>query len=120
MKLLFLQLLLGNIILITTKRKLIVTQEKKSKINKFIPLYDKYMIFAGILGQYLFYAQAYKIFTTKSANDLSFDGFIVIVVSALSWLIYGILHKSFPLIITNIAALIGMFLVIAGILIHAT
>lgn len=97
-----------------------MTQEKENKKTKFIDIYDKYMIFAGMLGQYLFYAQAYKIFATKSADDLSFDGFIVIVISTISWLFYGILHKKFPLIITNIVALIGMFLVIAGILIHAT
>lgn len=87
--------------------------------KKFIIFFDKYMIFAGILGQYLFYAQSYKIFTTKSANDLSLDGFVVIIISTLSWLIYGILHKELPIIIAQIVAIIGMVLVIIGILLYS-
>ncbi|XVN42964.1 MAG: PQ-loop domain-containing transporter [Candidatus Rickettsia vulgarisii] len=94
--------------------------EKENKKNKFTAFYNKYMVFAGMLGQYLFYAQAYKIFTTKSANDLSLDGFVVIIIATLSWLIYGILHKSIPIISAQVIALVGMFLVIAGILIHVT
>ncbi len=92
------------------------TEETK---NKLIVFFDKYMIFAGILGQYLFYAQAYKIFTTKSANDLSLDGFIAIIITTLSWLVYGLIHKSAAIIIAQIFAIIGMIMVLIGILIYA-
>jgi len=94
--------------------------EAKQVKNKWVAFYDKYMIFAGMFGQYLFYAQAYKIFTTKSANDLSLDGFVVIIISTLSWLIYGIIHKNTPVIAAQIVALIGMFMVIIGIFLHAS
>jgi MtN3 and saliva related transmembrane protein len=91
------------------------TKPKRSKLSLF---FDKYMIFAGIAGQYLFYAQSYKIFTTKSAEDLSLDGFIVIMIAALSWLVYGIIHKSTPIIAAQIFAIIGMIAVIIGILLY--
>ncbi|WP_375326366.1 SemiSWEET family sugar transporter [Candidatus Tisiphia endosymbiont of Nemotelus uliginosus] len=94
-------------------------QEKEEKKKQMLDLYDKYMVFAGILGQYLFYAQAYKVFTTKSAGDLSLDGFLVVIIATLSWLVYGILHKQPPIIIAQIVALIGMTLVIIGIFLYS-
>ena len=74
---------------------------------------------AGILNQYLFYAQAYKIFTTKSARDLSLDGFLVAVVTTISWLIYGVIHKSIPIITAQTVALVGTIMVIIGILMYS-
>ena len=91
------------------------TEPKRSKFHLF---FDKYMTFAGVGGQYLFYTQAYKIFTTKSASDLSLDGFIVIMIAAFSWLIYGIIHKSTPIIAAQVFAIIGMIAVIIGILLY--
>ena len=91
---------------------------KEDTKSKFHFYFDKYMTFAGILGQYLFYAQAYKIFTTKSAKDLSLDGFLVIMISTLSWLVYGIIHKSTPIIAAQIVAIIGMIMVVIGILLY--
>lgn len=67
--------------------------------NKLVIFFDRYMIFAGTMGQYLFYTQAYKIFTTKSADDLSLDGFLVIIIVTLSWLIYGIIHHNTTIIV---------------------
>ena len=92
------------------------TENTKSKFHLY---YDKYMTFAGIFGQYLFYAQAYKIFTTKSAKDLSLDGFLVVIIATLSWLVYGIIHKSTPIIAAQIVAIIGMIMVVIGILLYS-
>ncbi len=96
-----------------------VKDNETNKKQKIIAYYDKYMVFAGILGQYLFYTQAYKIFTTKSANDLSLDGFLVVIIATLSWLVYGILHKKTPIILAQLVALVGMIMVIIGILLYS-
>jgi MtN3 and saliva related transmembrane protein len=78
------------------------------------------MIFAGVMGHYLFYTQAYKIFTTKSASDLSLDGFFVIIIVTISWLIYGTIHNNTPIIIAQIVGLIGMIIVVVGILLYSS
>ncbi|MCC8372135.1 MAG: hypothetical protein LN568_05330 [Rickettsia endosymbiont of Pseudomimeciton antennatum] len=88
--------------------------------NKLITFFDRYMIFAGVMGQYLFYTQAYKIFTTKSADDLSLDGFFVIIIVTISWLIYGTIHNNTPIIIAQIVGLIGMIIVVVGILLYSS
>jgi MtN3 and saliva related transmembrane protein len=86
--------------------------------SKFLNYYEKYMLAVGILGQLLFYTQAVKIFITKSANDVSMFGFMVGLVSVVSWAVYGKLIKNKVLFIANIFAVIGAVFVIAGILIH--
>ncbi|MDR0329130.1 MAG: hypothetical protein LBH99_00385 [Rickettsia sp.] len=78
------------------------------------------MIFAGMMEQYLFYIQAYKIFTTKSADDLSLDDFLVIIIITLSWLIYGIIHHNVTIIVAQIFGLVGMIMVVIGILLYAS
>lgn len=76
------------------------------------------MVCIGVIGQLLFFAQAYKIFATKSAHDVSGFGFSIGLVSVTSWLIYGMMLKDPPLIIANVVAVIGAFFVIVGICLY--
>lgn len=87
-----------------------------SKIKKH---YGVYMIIMGVFGQFMFFVQAFKIFATKSAKDLSLLAFVISFVALSSWLVYGILNKDKPLIISNIVALVGAGLVLAGIVIYS-
>lgn len=72
----------------------------------------------GVLGQFLFYVQGFKVFTTKSAGDLSLTGFLLGLLSVTSWLVYGIMIKNKVLIVANAFAVVGALLVVVGILIH--
>lgn len=59
-----------------------------------------------------YFPQAYKIFKRKSAKDISlltytFFGFGIII-----WLIYGISISNYPIIISNVVALLGAISVI--------
>jgi MtN3 and saliva related transmembrane protein len=86
--------------------------------KKMFYVYEKYMLVMGILGQFLFYVQGVKIFTTKSASDLSIVGFLLGLIAVTSWFIYGILIKNKVLAISNAVAVIGALFVVIGILIH--
>ena len=87
--------------------------------NKFKCYYEKYMYVIGIVGQLVFYGQAYTIFYHKSAVDVSLLGFFMGFVSVSSWLIYGILLKNWVLIVANTVATIGAALVLIGIFLYA-
>ncbi len=80
--------------------------------------YEKYMNFIGPLGNIMFYLQAYKIFATKSAHDISGIGFGISLVGLSSWLLYGLLLKNQPLILANLVGVIGVILTIIGTLIY--
>jgi len=75
------------------------------------------MVFIGVFGQLVYFAQAFKIFTTKSVADLSLFGFTTGLIAVSSWLVYGLVLKDIPLIIANVVACIGALACVAGILI---
>jgi len=76
------------------------------------------MIFIGVFGQLLFFAQAYKIFTTQHAKDVSAIGFIAGLVSVTSWLVYGVILRDKPLVIANVIAFLGALVTLVGIIIY--
>jgi MtN3 and saliva related transmembrane protein len=87
-----------------------------SPVRRFT--FEKYMLCMGILGQLLFFFQAHKIFTLRSAQDVSLPGFVISFLSVASWVVYGLQIKNKVLVISNAVACIGAFLVILGICLY--
>lgn len=85
----------------------------------FRQIYELYMVFIGSAAPISAFAQAYKTFTTQSANDLSMVANIVGLVTIISWLVYGIILRNPPLIISNIFGSIGAVVVIIGIILYS-
>ncbi len=86
--------------------------------NRVRYLYSIYILIIGTIGQFAPYLQAYKTFTTESAGDLSISASVVVFISIVSWLLYGVLIKDYPLIISNIVGFIGTIMVITGMIIY--
>jgi MtN3 and saliva related transmembrane protein len=89
--------------------------EMKNTNQNLVSLYEKYMMAVGILGQAVFFLQAFTIWSEKSARDVSFWGFLSGFISVASWMCYGLLKNDRPLIIANVVALVGASLVLIGI-----
>jgi len=85
---------------------------------KFIKFYEKYMTIVGTIGNFMFYVQAHKIFTSKSSGCVSLPAFTISAIALCSWLVYGILIKNTPIIIANIVGFIGALLVLVTILMY--
>ena len=64
--------------------------------------YVKYMVIIGTIGQVMHYIQAWKIFTTKSASDISLAAYVISFFLLLNWMIYGVIISSKPLIYAEI------------------
>ena len=79
-------------------------------------IYEKYMFFIGVMGQMVFYLQAYEIFSAQKAENVSLPAFLFGLLSVSSWLIYGLMLKNKPLIVANVVAVIGALAVVSGIL----
>ena len=69
--------------------------------------YAKFMIIVGVLGQSLYYLQAYKIYSQGSAADVSLEGFAISFFSLVCWLVYGLIKKDRVLILVNCVAVVG-------------
>lgn len=86
---------------------------KKKKINKY-PYYEYYITTVGILGQSMHYIQAYKIFSTQSAEDISLPAYLICLFLLVNWLIYGVIKKAKALIYAETLGIIGCASIIIG------
>ena len=76
--------------------------------------FQRYMYVVGIAANLFFYIQAYEIFTTRSARDVSLSAFCVAFWAVASWFAYGVALRNWVLISANIVAMIGSALVVIG------
>ena len=74
---------------------------------------DSIGLLAGLLTTTAFIPQVWKIYRTKSGNDISARMFSLFSVGLVLWLIYGILLRSLPLIISNVFTLALALTIIA-------
>lgn len=61
---------------------------------------------AGFLTTIAFLPQVVKIWTTKSAEDISAVTFSVFVAGLVLWLVYGLMLQALPIILANIFTLL--------------
>ena len=71
------------------------------------------------LGQSMHYIQAWKIYNTKSAEDISLVAYIICLILLVHWLIYGIVTKDRVIVMAETFGIIGSILVIIGTIIYS-
>ena len=74
---------------------------------------DALGLIAGVLTTTAFIPQILKIHRTKSGQDISGRMFSLFSVGIVLWLIYGILLRSLPLILSNVVTLALSLTIIA-------
>jgi MtN3 and saliva related transmembrane protein len=67
---------------------------------------DSIGLIAGLLTTTAFIPQVLKIYRTKSGKDISARMFSLFSAGLVLWLIYGILLRSMPLILSNVVTLV--------------
>lgn len=65
------------------------------------------------------YIQAWKIYNTKSAEDISLVAYIICLILLVHWLIYGIVTKDRVIVMAETFGIIGSILVIIGTIIYS-
>ncbi|MFC1697845.1 SemiSWEET family sugar transporter [Nanoarchaeota archaeon] len=73
---------------------------------------------AGVGMTFGYFTQTYKILRRKSSNDVSLATYLIFGTGITIWLIYGISLNNWPIIISNIVAIIGALTVIISYLIY--
>lgn len=71
----------------------------------------------GIMMSVGYYPQAYKIYKTKSAKDISLYTYIIFGIGTLVWTLYGIYLRDLPIILSFIFGVVGSWLVL-GLTLH--
>lgn len=75
-----------------------------------------YIQIAGHVGAFLssvtFIPQVYRVWKTKSANDLSMTMMIIVFTSTVIWLVYGVALMLWPVILANsVIAVLSLMLI---------
>jgi len=63
-------------------------------------------LIAGALTTASFFPQVLQIHRTKQTKDLSLPMFIILTIGIFLWLIYGILSKTLPVVMSNTVAFV--------------
>ena len=68
---------------------------------------------AGIITTAANLPQVWKTYRTKSGEGLSFRMLLALAVGLALWIIYGVMSRSLPLIVTNVVVLLLILSLIA-------
>lgn len=66
----------------------------------------------GVLMSVGYYPQAYKIWKTKSAKDISLFTYTIFAIGTVSWTMYGIYLRDIPIILSFVVGIVGSWLVL--------
>lgn len=79
---------------------------------------DVVIYIVGILAPLMAIPQMLKIWIEKAAEGVSLFSWSALLVSAIIWLLYGLLHREKPLIITYVLWIIVDALIVLGIFLY--
>ncbi len=86
--------------------------------DKFKRFMDKAILFVCIAAPLMTLPQVFKIWVQQNAAGVSVVSWAAYFVFAIFWLIYGVLHKEKPIIITNTIWLFLDVLIVVGTLMY--
>lgn len=93
--------------------------EKYPHPNKWKRRMDKIIYVVGILGPIMTLHQIYKIWWEQNAAGVSAISWVTYLIVAITWVIYGIMHKEKPIIVIYAFWILLDILIVAGVLIYA-
>ena len=67
---------------------------------------DLFGLLAALLTTIAFLPQLYKIWQTKSADDVSLIMLILFLIGLICWIIYGLKINSIPILVANVITFI--------------
>lgn len=80
--------------------------------------FEIFVSIVGILMSFGYYPQAYKIWKSKSAEDISLPMYIIMSFGSSVWFIYGVILKDFTIMSGFVFGVIGSILVLILTLIY--
>ena len=86
--------------------------------DKWVNFMDKAIYAVGIFGPLMTIPQLMKIWVDKNASGVSVVSWSAYLFTAVFWLIYGIMHKEKPIIVTYSLWIILEIFIVVGILMY--
>lgn len=79
---------------------------------------DRSIYVVGVLGPAMTIPQLFKIWVEKNAAGVSLLSWSAYLLCAVFWLIYGLMHKEKPIIVTYTLWIVLEILIVVGIILY--
>ena len=96
--------------------KLLESYPHPEALKRFL---DKIMVFIAIAGPLATLPQVYQVFMTQDAKGLSAATWIIWAFLSVLWMLYGLVHKEMPIVISNLLSIILQATIIIGIFLYS-
>lgn len=91
----------------------------EKKIERGVaPYIDEIFYVGGIISPIIAMPQAYKIYSSQSANGVALETWVMYFLGAVCMSVYGLVHKQRPILFMNLTVLPVYILIIVGIVIY--
>jgi len=89
----------------------------KNKLEKYIPLIDRVTYGAAFIEAAIVLPQVYRIFSTKSADDISLLTWVGFQILNTVWIFYGLVHRNKVILFYSISyGAVQLFVIIGGVM----
>lgn len=86
--------------------------------DRFKNFMDRYIFVVAVIGPLMILPQMLKIWLNKDATSISLITWLGLCIISSSWIIYGLLHKDKPIIVTNFLFFSVQILIVIGTLLY--
>jgi len=100
------------------RKRIYQNHEQYPHPHKWKRLMDRFIYVVGVFGPLMTIPQVTKIWFEKNAAGVSVISWISYLLCAIFWLIYGVMHREKPIIVTYAIWIVLDFLIVIGALIY--
>jgi len=86
--------------------------------KRYVRAYDRFLLFFAVLAPLASIPQVAQVFFHRSVDGLSFSSWLAYALITIPWLVYGLIHREKPIIITYIMLLLLNSAIVVGIVIY--
>ncbi|MAG60705.1 hypothetical protein CL619_02855 [archaeon] len=98
------------------RKRIHLKKQKYPHPNKYKAFMDKIIFGVGVAGPIMTIPQLWQIWYYQNATGVSFISWFAYLLIGIIWLIYGIMHQEWPIIVTYIAWIIIEIPLVIGII----
>jgi MtN3 and saliva related transmembrane protein len=100
---------------LTTRERVYKNLEPYPHPDKAKRIYDEVIYLVGIVSPFVILPQAINVWVYRQTEGISIITWALLGVASSMWLVYGIIHKEKPIIVTNVLLMLFNFSIALGV-----
>jgi uncharacterized protein with PQ loop repeat len=87
--------------------------------SKSVRYFDYFMYFVGAIAPLALLPQIIQLFVSHNAAGISVWTWLLLAIMNIFWILYGIIHKDYPVLVTNLGIGIFDLIIVAGVVLFS-